>query len=727
MKRMLINATQQEELRVALVDGQFLYDFDVEKPGQQQKKANIYVGEITRVEQSLEAAFVNFGSNRQGFLPWKEISPDYHQTTTEAGSSGEQRQSNIKDLIKVGQKILVQVDKDERGTKGAALTTYISLAGSFLVLMPNNPRAGGISRRIDGDDRSELRAALSELAIPEDMGVIVRTAGVGRSVEELQWDLAVLLKHWSAIKQVYQDKQAPLLIYQESDITIRAVRDHLRRDTSEILIDDESIYQRLLKHIEIVRPDYAKRVKLYKDSVPLFNRFQIERQIETAYQREVRLSSGGAIVIDHTEALTSIDINSAKATRGGDIEETALHTNLEAADEIARQLRLRDLGGLVVIDFIDMGQNRNQREVENRLRDALQYDRARVQVSRISRFGLLEMSRQRLRSSLGESSQVICPRCSGQGTIRNIESLALSVLRLIEEDAMKEKTGQIQAQLPVEVATFLLNEKRGVLTSIEQDYQVEVLLIPNQFLETPHYYLKRMRTDEVASASSKPASYALATLSSEEIVEEASKDTYLSFEQPAIQSVHLTPGSKAPQQKQLLLRLYEWLVSKFQKPTKKPQQRSQRRRSGQRNQQRKPQQQRQGQRRSQQHNNQHKSRNNQGRSSQGQQQADLNVNKLERAIESLQQGDVVQDLEAKSTAANEHTAKSRDNNSNNNRRKRSRRKNRNNNGHRDQNCEHQAGDRGAQKQANQQQRESNNQTTTGSTVTSVAVNEDRES
>ncbi|MBD3584785.1 ribonuclease E [Salinimonas sp. HHU 13199] len=489
---MLINATQQEELRVALVDGQRLYDLDIESPGHEQKKANIYKGKITRVEPSLEAAFVDYGAERHGFLPLKEIARTYFPK----GYKFEGR-PNIKDVIKEGQEVIVQIDKEERGQKGAALTTFLSLAGSYLVLMPNNPRAGGISRRIEGDERTELKQALSKLELPDGMGLIVRTAGVGKSYEELEWDLRVLLKHWQAVCEEADKRPAPFLIHQESNVIVRAIRDYLRRDIGEILVDKTAVYEQAVQHIELVRPDFANRVKKYDGGVPLFSHYQIESQIESAFQREVRLPSGGSIVIDPTEALTSIDINSARATKGGDIEETALNTNLEAADEIARQLRLRDLGGLVVIDFIDMTPVRHQREVENRLKDAVRSDRARVQLGRISRFGLLEMSRQRLRPSLGESSHHVCPRCSGHGTIRGTESLALSILRIIEEESIKDNTGQIEAQLPVPVATYLLNEKRKSINVIEKRHGVQLLIIPNPNLETPHYEVSRRRPDEL--------------------------------------------------------------------------------------------------------------------------------------------------------------------------------------------------------------------------------------
>ncbi|WP_417614369.1 ribonuclease E [Oceanisphaera sp.] len=497
MKRMLINATQEEELRVALVDGQKLYDLDIESPGYEQKKANIYKGKITRVEPSLEAAFVDYGADRHGFLPLKEIARNYFP----AGYTYQGR-PNIKEVVKEGQEVIVQIDKEERGNKGAALTTFISLAGSYLVLMPNNPRAGGISRRIEGDERTELKEALSQLTLPDGMGLIVRTAGVGKSAEELEWDLHVLQTHWSAIQEAAEGGTAPFLIHQESNVIVRAIRDYLRRDIGEILIDNPVIFERAKNHIELVRPDFVSRVKLYEGDVPMFSHYQIESQIESAFQREVRLPSGGSIVIDPTEALTSIDINSSRATKGGDIEETALQTNLEAAEEIARQLRLRDLGGLVVIDFIDMTPVRHQREVENRLRDAVRQDRARIQLGRISRFGLLEMSRQRLRPSLGESSTHVCPRCLGQGTIRDNESLALAILRLIEEEALKDNTGQIHGQVPVDVAAYLLNEKRKSIAALEQRYQVNIFIIPNEQLETPHFEVVRVRSGDEESVTS---------------------------------------------------------------------------------------------------------------------------------------------------------------------------------------------------------------------------------
>ena len=506
MKRMLINATQPEELRVAIVDGQKLYNLDIETPGREQKKANIYKGRITRVEPSLEAAFVDYGAERHGFLPLKEISRNEFSQKALEGSG----RVLIQDAVREGQEVVIQIEKEERGNKGAALTTFISLAGRYLVLMPNNPRAGGVSRRIEGRDRSELREAMSELEIPEGMGLIVRTAGVGRTAEELQWDLNYLLHLWSAISASVAERKAPFLIYQESNVIIRSMRDHLRSDIGEILIDDEGTFAQASEFVARVMPQYEKRLKLYKDEVPLFSRFQIESQIESAFTREVRLPSGGSIVIDRTEALVSIDINSSKATKGADIEETALNTNLEAADEIARQLRLRDLGGLFVIDFIDMSAPRHQRDVENRIKDALKEDRARVQVGRISRFGLLEMSRQRLRPALAESSQQVCPRCDGHGYIRGVESLGLSILRVIEEHAMKENTGRIIAQLPVDVASFLLNEKRDVIYEIEQRQEIDILLVPNVHLETPRYEIERQRASDLAGEDT-PASYRLAT------------------------------------------------------------------------------------------------------------------------------------------------------------------------------------------------------------------------
>jgi ribonuclease E len=482
MKRMLINATQEEELRVALVDGQRLYDLDIENRTRIQKKANLYKGKITRVEPSLEAAFVDFGAERHGFLPLKEIAKHYHSKSGKGGDRG-----NMRELIAEGTEIVVQVEKEERGNKGAALTTYVSLAGRYLVLMPNNPKAGGISRRIEGDDRSELRDALRTLTIPEGMGLIVRTAGVGKDPAELQWDLDYLLALWKSVEEASAERAAPFLIYQESNVIIRMIRDYLRKDIGEVLFDTKESFDEAINFVRQVMPQYENRIKLYEDKLPLFNRYQIEAQIESAFEREVKLPSGGSVVIDVTEALISIDINSSRATRGADIEETALNTNLEAADEIARQLRLRDMGGLVVIDFIDMTSTRNQRDVETRMKEALESDRARVQVGRISRFGLLEMSRQRLRPSLGETSAIVCPRCSGRGTIRDVESLALSILRIIQEEANKPKSQQVKARVPLVVSSYLLNEKRATLTAIEEQSHTRVIINPVPEMLTPHY------------------------------------------------------------------------------------------------------------------------------------------------------------------------------------------------------------------------------------------------
>jgi ribonuclease E len=537
---MLINATQPEELRVAIVDGQKLFNLDIESPGREQKKANIYKGKITRVEPSLEAAFVEYGAERHGFLPLKEISRSYFsEASLKQGGRVE-----IKEAIREGQEVVVQIEKEERGNKGAALTTFISLAGRYLVLMPNNPRAGGVSRRIEGQERSDLREAMSSLEIPDGMGLIVRTAGVGKSAEELQWDLDYLIHLWSAIETSAQERPAPFLIYQESNVIIRSIRDYLRRDIGEIVIDHPEVHAEAKEFIGQVMPHYLSRIRLYQDEVPLFTRYQIESQIESAFRREVRLPSGGAIVIDHTEALTSVDINSARATKGSDIEETALNTNLEAADEIARQLRLRDLGGLFVIDFIDMTPARNQREVENRLKEAMKMDRARVQVGRISRFGLLEMSRQRLRPSLGESSLHTCPRCQGHGFIRGVESLALSVLRIVEEETMKENTGRIVAQLPVEVATFLLNEKRESIHAIERRQQVEVVLIPNPHLETPNYSIERLRVQDVPKGAEDRPSYKIVS-EPEASTPDFARPERPAAEQPAVRRI--APSAPVPQ------------------------------------------------------------------------------------------------------------------------------------------------------------------------------------
>ncbi|VVP64625.1 Ribonuclease E [Pseudomonas fluorescens] len=539
MKRMLINATQPEELRVALVDGQRLYDLDIESGAREQKKANIYKGRITRIEPSLEAAFVDFGSERHGFLPLKEISREYFKKAPEG-------RVNIKDVLSEGQEVIVQVEKEERGNKGAALTTFISLAGRYLVLMPNNPRAGGISRRIEGEERNELREALNGLIAPADMGLIVRTAGLGRSSEEMQWDLDYLLQLWTAIKEASLDRSAPFLIYQESNVIIRAIRDYLRQDIGEVLIDSVEAQDEALTFIRQVMPQYASKIKLYEDSVPLFNRFQIESQIETAFQRVVELPSGGSIVIDPTEALVSIDINSARATKGSDIEETALQTNLEAAEEIARQLRLRDIGGLIVIDFIDMTPAKNQRAVEEKVRECLEADRARVQVGRISRFGLLEMSRQRLRPSLGESSGIVCPRCNGTGIIRDVESLSLAILRLIEEEALKDRTAEVRAQVPIPVAAFLLNEKRNSITKIELRTRARIVILPNDHLETPHFEVQRLR-DDSPEAHSGQSSYEIAAAAAEvEEVQPAAATRTLVRQEAAVKTAPARANAPVP-------------------------------------------------------------------------------------------------------------------------------------------------------------------------------------
>jgi ribonuclease E len=501
MKRILINATHEEELRIAVAKGQYLEDLIIESTTREQKQSNIYKGRITRIEPSLEAAFVDYGEGRHGFLPLKEIArPCFKPSYSDTG-----RRPTINEVLEEGLELILQVKKEERDLKGAALTTFISLPGCYLVLMPNNPRAGGISRRIDDEERDHSHEVLSQLNVPDGMGVILRTAGSGRNLEELQWDLDILLRQWEAIHQVTLERPAPFLIYQEGNAVIRTLRDYLRKDIDEIIIDDNAVYEQSLNHLKLIRPDFINRVKVYSDPTPLFTRFQVESQIESAFQREVRLPSGGSIVIDRTEALVSIDINSAKATKGGDIEETALTTNLEAADEVARQLRLRDIGGLIVIDFIDMSSVRNQREVEDRIKRALSIDRARVQIGRISRFGLLEMSRQRLRPSLGESSQITCPRCTGQGSIRGIESLGLSVIRLIEEEALKENTAQVHAVLPLEISTYLLNEKRQSIIDIEKRQQVSVVVVANQHMVTPQYRVERIRTSEVGDEGRTPS------------------------------------------------------------------------------------------------------------------------------------------------------------------------------------------------------------------------------
>jgi ribonuclease E len=527
---MLINATHSEELRVALVDGQKLYDLDIESRVREQKKSNIYKAKITRVEPSLEAAFVEYGGNRHGFLPLKEISREYFKIPPNEIRG----RVNIAEVVKEGQEIIVQVDKEERGNKGAALTTQLSLAGRYMVLMPNNPRAGGISRRIEGEERDQLKESMSQLDIPKNMGVIVRTAGIDRSVEELQWDLNYLVHLYEAITKAAAEQSSPFLIYQESDVIIRAIRDYLRDDVAEILLDTPESFEQANQFVDQVMPQFKSRLKLYESDVPLFNRYQIEGQIESAFNREVRLPSGGALVIDPTEALVSVDINSARATRGADIEETALNTNLEAAEEICRQLRLRDIGGLVVIDFIDMTASKNQRAVENRMRDSLQVDRARVQVGKISRFGLLEMSRQRLRPSLGETSGVVCPRCSGLGTIRDVESSALAVIRMIEEESLKESSSEIRAFLPISVSSFILNEKRNVLSEIEERSKVRVVVVPDPQMDTPHYRVERIRTKDATEETA--ASYDITSSEEqEELVVTAAKP--VAVERAAVQAV----------------------------------------------------------------------------------------------------------------------------------------------------------------------------------------------
>ena len=577
MKRMLINAAQPEELRVALVDGQRLYDLDIEATGREQKKSNIYKCRIVRVEPSLEAAFVDFGAEKHGFLPFKEIA----HTLLKPGNNGDGRgRVNVKEALETGQEYIVQVEKEERGNKGAALTTFISLAGRYLVLMPNNPRAGGVSRQIEGNDRSDAREAMSTLEIPQGMGLILRTAGVGKSAEELQWDLDYLKMLWDSIKSTSRDKATPFLIYQESEVIIRAIRDYLRNDIAEIWIDDNDVFHRARDFMEQVMPHNLQKLKLYSESDPLFSRYQIEGQIETAFSREVQLPSGGALIIDHTEALTSIDINSARATRGSDIEETAFNTNLEAADEIARQLRLRDMGGLFVIDFIDMARGRNQREVENRLRDGLKVDRARVQTGRISRFGLLEMSRQRLRPSLGESSHIPCPRCDGQGTIRDIKSLSLAVLRIIQEEAMKELTAKVIAQLPVDAATYLLNEKRQSIREIEQRLDVEIIISPSPGVETPQYQVQRVNLSESESDTSRKESYKFIEAGQEKSADLSAGEKRRAPEKPALTQVmpsQPAPSARQNKEKGLVTKLLNKLFSAAEpqesqdvSPAKKP-------------------------------------------------------------------------------------------------------------------------------------------------------------
>src|SRR5262250_70019 len=537
MKRMLVNATQEEELRVALVDGQKLFDLSIDLPSREQKKANIYKARISRIEPSLEACFVDYGAQRHGFLPLKEVSKEYFRQSAQSG------RMNIRELLSEGQEVIVQVEKEERGNKGAALTTFISLAGRFLVLMPNNPRAGGVSRRIEGEERDQMREVMSQLKIPDGMGAIVRTAGVGRSVEELQWDLDNLKVQWEQIEVAAKDRAAPFLVFRESDAVTRAMRDYLSDDIGELLVDDPAAFQKAQEYMQRFMPAEAqRRLKLYTDDIPLFTRFQIESQIESAYAHKVQLPSGGSIVIDYTEALVSIDINSARATRGSDIETTATNTNLEAADEIARQLRIRDIGGLIVIDFIDMESSKNQRDVEDRLRDAVKMDRARIQIGRLSRFGLLEMSRQRLRPSLGESSHIVCPRCVGIGSIRSVESMALAVLRLIGEELRKDRTARVIAQVPVSVATYLINEKREWLRTLEDKSEAELIIVPNENIQTPEYSIRRVRDDELELPEQRQATYLMPT--APELAEPGTEDKKPPAEAPAV--APLLPATSAP-------------------------------------------------------------------------------------------------------------------------------------------------------------------------------------
>jgi len=555
---------------MAMVDGQRLYDLNIEGPASERKKANIYKGTITRVEPSLEAAFVDYGAERHGFLPLKEISPEYFVKEVESGGK-----PNIRDVLKEGQDIVVQIDKEERGNKGAALTTYVSLAGRFIVLKPNKVRSGGVSRRIVGEDRDLARRSLHDVEVPKGMSVILRTAGIDRSPEELAWDLETLLKVWQAILDHVLRRPAPFLLYRESNSVIRALRDYLTNEIGEILVDDEATYSEALEFVEQVMPHNAKKLKLYADPVPLFTRFQIESQIESAFAHKVTLPSGGSIVIDHTEALVSVDINSARATKGGDIEATALNTNLEAAEEVARQLRIRDLGGLVVIDFIDMGPQKNQRAVENRLREAVRQDRARVQIGKISRFGLLEMSRQRLRPSIGESAYQTCPRCSGFGTIRSIESLALAILRIVGEEARKERTAKVIAQLPVEVATYLLNEKRDWVQGLEVSHDTQVVLVANSLLETPHYDIRRVRDDQTELPENVGVSYTLAEVDTEADIPQSMEERKVA-EQAAIDVIK--PSTPAPK-RQKTGGFWAWLGGLFKsdgstkKSKKKPRKR----------------------------------------------------------------------------------------------------------------------------------------------------------
>src|SRR5690242_13653631 len=537
MKRMLVNATQEEELRVALVDGQKLFDLSIELPSREQKKANVYKGRISRIEPSLEACFVDYGAQRHGFLPLKEVSKEYFRQQPQGG------RMNIRELLSDGQEVIVQVEKEERGNKGAALTTFISLAGRFLVLMPNNPRAGGVSRRIEGEDRDQMRQVMDELVIPDGMGAIVRTAGVGRAAQELQWDLDNLKAQWDQIDAATKDRPAPYLVYRESDAVTRALRDYLADDIGEVLVDDDATFATAQEYMtRFMPPEAQKRLKRYTDDIPLFTRFQIESQIESAYAQKVELPSGGSIVINHTEALVSIDINSARATRGSDIETTATNTNLEAAEEIARQLRIRDIGGLIVIDFIDMESTKNQRDVEDRLRDAMKMDRARIQIGRLSRFGLLEMSRQRLRPSLSDSSHIVCPRCVGIGSIRSVESMALAILRLIGEELRKDRTSRVIAQVPVSVATYLINEKREWLRTLEDKSEAELIIVPNENIQTPEYSIKRVRDDEMDLPENKQATYLMPT--APEVAEPGTQDRKPPQEPAAV--APLMPSTSAP-------------------------------------------------------------------------------------------------------------------------------------------------------------------------------------
>ena len=685
MKRMLVNATQPEELRVAIVDGQKLDNLDIEHKSREQKKSNIYKAKITRIEPSLEAAFVDYGSERHGFLPFKEVAKEYIAESARKDGG----RPNVKAGIKEGQEILVQIEKEERGNKGAALTTFASLAGRFLVLMPNNPRAGGVSRRIEGEERAELKSAMNDLEIPDGMGIIVRTAGVGRSTEELQWDLDYQVKIWEAIQSAGENAQPSSLIYQESNVIVRALRDYFRSDIGEILVDEPAVFEQAQTFMSQYMPQNIRKLKLYNEDVPLFNRYQIEGQIESAFQREVRLPSGGAIVIDHTEALISIDINSARATKGSDIEETATNTNLEACDEIGRQLRLRDLGGLVVIDFIDMMVSKNQRSVENRLREVAKIDRARVQIGRISRFGLMEMSRQRLRPSLGESSEIVCPRCVGQGTIRTVESLALQLVRLFEEESLKENTGRVLIKMPVPVATYLLNEKRESIREIEERNKTEALLVPDTNLDTPHYEMERIKVSESEHQANTLKSHELATVETTTYTPAAEKAEIMAGETAAVQTV--APPSPIPQPTAavvstpakggILNRMFSFLspssatTEEAEEPTKtKPQHknnRNQRPRRGrnQRNNQ-------QNDNRSNQNNNNKKSAGTDSKQSNNRNQSNQQRNNRRP---NKQQNTNQNDQSQQTTQASNNTTKNENGNQRSNNRNQSRRNNRNNN------------------------------------------------